>query len=324
MYSGWVGDDDSTFVGLQGCLSKAIYSAWDGYANFGCDVGGYRSQDTGKDKEVFVRWAQAMAFLPLMENGGGGEHRPWMYDTETVDIYRSFVEQHYRLIPYLMTNGMRAMETNNISSIAPVQEKPDVPPARNVPITIFSYFLGDDILIHPVVEAGGAVTMTFPEAATWLNWFNPLDTITTTSSEETMSDTLELSDFAVYVRRNAYIPLYAGSKDEAVMWHWFGAEMGSEKESEVRQPLDEGSGIVSEIELTATGTLSGSISAHTGAGGWVVIGLSEPTSVDVIVASGVTFSTSYDATALTLTVRVDDMSMGAMFHAYGVRDVLNV
>ena len=139
-----------------------------------------------------------------------------------------------------------------------------------------------------------------------------------------MSDTLELSDFAVYVRPNAYIPLYAGSKDEAVMWHWFGAEMGSEKESEVRQPLDEGSGIVSEIELTATGTLSGSISAHTGAGGWVVIGLSEPTSVDVIVASGVTFSTSYDATALTLTVRVDDVSMGAMFHAYGVRDVLNV
>jgi hypothetical protein len=40
-----------------------------------------------------------------MENGGGGEHRPWMYDEETTDIYRAFVNEHYRLIPYLMTNG---------------------------------------------------------------------------------------------------------------------------------------------------------------------------------------------------------------------------
>ena len=55
--------------------------------------------------DVFVRWAQYGAFMPFMENGGGGEHRPLMYDQETLDIYRSFVMQHYRLIPYLMTTG---------------------------------------------------------------------------------------------------------------------------------------------------------------------------------------------------------------------------
>jgi alpha-glucosidase (family GH31 glycosyl hydrolase) len=55
--------------------------------------------------QVFLRWAQYGAFLPLMENGGGGEHRPWMYDEETTDIYRAFVQEHYRLIPYFMTTG---------------------------------------------------------------------------------------------------------------------------------------------------------------------------------------------------------------------------
>jgi alpha-glucosidase (family GH31 glycosyl hydrolase) len=40
-----------------------------------------------------------------MENGGGGEHLPWKYDEETTDIYRHFVNEHYRLIPYLMNNG---------------------------------------------------------------------------------------------------------------------------------------------------------------------------------------------------------------------------
>jgi len=83
VYSGWVGDDDATFNGLRGCAKKVVYSAWGGYANFGCDVGGYRGSND-LDKHLFIRWAQYSAFLPLMENGGGGEHRPWLYDNETV------------------------------------------------------------------------------------------------------------------------------------------------------------------------------------------------------------------------------------------------
>jgi hypothetical protein len=51
MLSGWVGDDDATFNGLRGCMRKAIFSAWDGYTNYGCDIGGYRGQDES-DKEV--------------------------------------------------------------------------------------------------------------------------------------------------------------------------------------------------------------------------------------------------------------------------------
>ena len=61
-----------------------------GYANFGSDIGGYR-QGTGKygrTKELFVRWFQLGAFSPLMENGGYGEHRPWKYDNQTLEIYK--------------------------------------------------------------------------------------------------------------------------------------------------------------------------------------------------------------------------------------------
>jgi hypothetical protein len=49
--SGWMGDDDNTFNGLLGCMKKVIYSAWDGYTNYGCDIGGYR-QEEEPDKEV--------------------------------------------------------------------------------------------------------------------------------------------------------------------------------------------------------------------------------------------------------------------------------
>lgn len=50
-------------------MRKVIFSAHNDNANFGCDIGGYRGTD---DKLVLIRWVQLGAFLPLMENGGGG------------------------------------------------------------------------------------------------------------------------------------------------------------------------------------------------------------------------------------------------------------
>jgi alpha-glucosidase (family GH31 glycosyl hydrolase) len=41
--------------GLLGAIRKMIYSAWDGYTNFGSDIGGYRGTDTDPVKEVFIR-----------------------------------------------------------------------------------------------------------------------------------------------------------------------------------------------------------------------------------------------------------------------------
>ena len=40
------------------------------------------------------------AFVPLMENGGNGEHRPWMFDNtnQTLDIYRTFVNIHMEMV----------------------------------------------------------------------------------------------------------------------------------------------------------------------------------------------------------------------------------
>ena len=44
---------------------------------------------------------QLGAFVPLMENGGNGEHRPWKFDppgtSVTVDNYRLFTDAHYEL-----------------------------------------------------------------------------------------------------------------------------------------------------------------------------------------------------------------------------------
>ena len=89
----WVGDQDATFDGMAKALNNMYQSDANNYLAFGSDVGGYREEPVanGRDKDLFIRWAQLGAFSPLMENGGGGEHRPWMFDQQTNAIYNTFV-----------------------------------------------------------------------------------------------------------------------------------------------------------------------------------------------------------------------------------------
>ena len=78
MFSGWVGDQDSSAEGLRKAMGNVMHSAWNGYLNFGFDIGGYRGQNIPRN--IFIRWFQIGAFVPFMENGGNGKHQPWLFD----------------------------------------------------------------------------------------------------------------------------------------------------------------------------------------------------------------------------------------------------
>jgi hypothetical protein len=179
MVSGWVGDNDASFGGLIDCAKKILQSSWYNYANFGCDTAGYRSGT--RTKELFIRWAAFSALLPLFENGGENEHRPWMYDvgqansTETVDLYRSFVVVHRALRPYFYSVGNGALE-GGYSSISPMT--PNSTQDNNIfsfnPAT-YDYLLGDSVFVSPVLQANQTTqSSTFPAAGKqWVNLFNP-------------------------------------------------------------------------------------------------------------------------------------------------------
>jgi len=101
-----------------------------------------------------------------MENGGGGEHRPWKFDEETVDIYRRFVVIHHELIPYMHTAGSIAYETN-ISVMKPV-----MPFSREIP-KIWDYFFWKDIFVSPITEEGLVTKMIqLPSGNDWVDWWN--------------------------------------------------------------------------------------------------------------------------------------------------------
>jgi len=205
VFAGWVGDQDPTFEGMKVALIGMFQSAWDDdkYVNFGSDIGGYRAGPgpLGRTKQLFVRWTQMSAFNSLMENGGGGEHRPWMFDDETLQIYRHFVHIHHELIPYMLTAGTLAFE-RNISVMVPFAKYTPIYPSR------WDFMFGKDIYVFPMVENVTKVTITFPEGNNWIDWWNGhlYQGGSTVSNYD-----VPLRQFPVFKRQGAIFPLEVSS-----------------------------------------------------------------------------------------------------------------
>jgi hypothetical protein len=175
MVSGWVGDADPDFDGLQATAINLLESAWQGYANFGSDTGGYRGSSPAHTRtpELFLRWAQLNAFLPLFENGGNDDHTPWAFDaaggtgTAITDAYRRLVHAHVALTPYLLSIGTASLNMG-ISALAPTSAPPKDFPFIIEPsdVSVWSFALGPNIFSSPVLFEGvDVINVTLPSSA---------------------------------------------------------------------------------------------------------------------------------------------------------------
>ena len=185
-FAGWVGDQDPTWGGLNAALINLFFSAQRGYVNFGSDIGGYRGDDP-RDKELFLRWAQLGALCPIMENGGSGEHRPWMYDQETLEIYRDFVDLHHALIPYLYSQGADSY-AQGISLMRPYEKG-------------WNYQLGDELFVSAIATPGTQRSVPLP-AGQWIDYWDH----TQYEGGTTHSINYPLERYPVFVRKGAILP----------------------------------------------------------------------------------------------------------------------
>ena len=159
-FSGWTGDRDSDWGGIRQAMNTMFTSALFNYASYGSEIGGFRGPSEPV-KDIFIRWTQLGAFSPIMLNGGDGDyHRPWLYDQETVDVYRKFARLHYELIPYISSQVMYSYERN----------QPTMRPQFGVP---YQFMLGDEILVAPFYkESDNHRTVYFPAGDEWIYMFD--------------------------------------------------------------------------------------------------------------------------------------------------------
>jgi alpha-glucosidase len=97
----WTGDDSATWDHLKLMVHQLINLGLSGMPYAGADVGGYIG---GASPELMTRWFEIGAFTPIFRDHsakGAPRAEPWVDGPDQLAIRRRFVEERYRLMPYL-------------------------------------------------------------------------------------------------------------------------------------------------------------------------------------------------------------------------------
>jgi alpha-glucosidase len=107
----WTGDNSSTWNHLRMTVPQLINLGLSGFVLSGADVGGFAGSPS---PELLTRWLQLAAFQPIDRDHaakGTRDHEPWVDGPEQEAIRRHYIEERYRLMPYLYTVAEEASRT---------------------------------------------------------------------------------------------------------------------------------------------------------------------------------------------------------------------
>jgi len=97
----WTGDNSASWDHLKLSIQQIINLGLSGFSYSGADVSGFGG---GPSAELLTRWFEIGAFYPVFRNHsakGTPRVEPWVDGPEHLAIRRRFIEERYRLMPYL-------------------------------------------------------------------------------------------------------------------------------------------------------------------------------------------------------------------------------
>lgn len=220
----WTGDNSSTWNHLRmtGPMLKSL--GLSGFSFSGADVGGFAGTAT---PDLLTKWIEVAAFQPIDRDHtekGSGDQEPWVGGAAQENIRRRFIEQRYRLMPYLYTLADETARTG-LPMMRPLfLDYPDATSDKH-PIdddVDSEFLLGHDLLIAPAPypEAPDDYTVEFPSAAWYDYWTGkripqpapadpPLNAPPSASDGVALSARVQprLDALPVYVRAGAILPM---------------------------------------------------------------------------------------------------------------------
>lgn len=99
----WTGDNSSTWNHLRMTTPQIENLGLSGFAMSGADVGGFAGSPS---PDLLTKWLELAAFQPIDRDHaakGTRDHEVWVDGPEHEAIRRKFIEERYRLMPYLYT-----------------------------------------------------------------------------------------------------------------------------------------------------------------------------------------------------------------------------
>jgi alpha-D-xyloside xylohydrolase len=172
----WVGDTPSTWPGLVSALRACLSLSLSGFGFVSHDVGGFwTGASTGwlaeafetmsnaevpadVEPELFARWAQWGALSPVMRFHGTGRREPWAYPAPWGDAAVEACRLRARLRPVLERAAEQASTAGTPMMRPMALACPEFPEAG----AELQYLLGDDVLVAPLLEAGGRRRLWVP------------------------------------------------------------------------------------------------------------------------------------------------------------------
>ena len=191
----WGGDPQSSWNGLAGSIIGGQSWGLTGGPFYSHDIGGFYG--SSPDPELYVRWLQAGVFGPFCRIHGIGPREPWYFGDEAEYIVKEWLAIRYRLIPYLQRQVLEAAESGLPVMRGMVLAFPD---DRCTWSFELQYMLGDHLLVAPVLQPGGHVTVCLP-AGGWYDFF----TAKRYEGGQVLKMQMSLDRIPVFVREGAVL-----------------------------------------------------------------------------------------------------------------------
>jgi len=210
----WGGDQETSFArddGMPTAREIGVGLGLSGIGRYGSDIAGFSSIVGGpSSKEVYWRWVEMAAFEPVMRTHDGlseDENWHWSSDAETTEHFRRYATLHLRLLPLLRlldrqyrTEGLPFMRH---AILVEQGEGPAWEALRDAPD---QHFLGDDLLIAPVLTEGAVSRDVVLPAGRWYPLLTGGPALDSGAAPSTVTVDAPLGTLPVFARAGSLSP----------------------------------------------------------------------------------------------------------------------
>ena len=170
----WAGDqcvDWSDDDGLPSVITAALTVGMSGFGLHCSDAGGYTTLfGLKRSEELLLRWLEFACFTPVMRTHEGNrpDDNVQLYSSgEIIEKAARLTRLHTALLPY-MKECVRLNTETGLPVMRPLFfEAPD--DARAWERDLYSYFLGEELLVAPVVKPGESERALYLPADEWIH-----------------------------------------------------------------------------------------------------------------------------------------------------------
>jgi alpha-glucosidase len=195
----WTGDNSSTWNHLRMSTPTLLSLGVSGYPLVGDDIGGFAGSPP---PDLLTRWFEVGAFNPIYRDHtmkGSADQEPWVHGPEHEAIRRRYIEERYKLMPYIYTATEETSRTG-LPMMRPIFL--EYPRAGDFYGEDREFLFGRDLLVAPVVdERLDAYEVKFPPGQWYDYW-----TGTAYRGGTSVFVKPALAEMPLYVRGGAIVP----------------------------------------------------------------------------------------------------------------------